>query len=90
MIRLLVLALTLSILASAQVAMGGNGGRVRTPVPKKITRPAVKPAIDEGKRFADAVNRLSPKERKKLAKAMKKMTPDERRQVVASIAKAAK
>ena len=67
-------------LAAAQLAMPGRGPII--PPPKR-TSPSARPSargVSEQQRLAEALNRLTPKERKQLAKTLKRLTPAERRQ----------
>src|SRR5271165_21989 len=61
------------------------------PVPKatRPPTPTARPSSgftgNEQARLADAMNRLTPKQRKKLAKEIQRMSPEERRQLVIAL-----
>ena len=61
------------------------------PVPKVVkpptptTRPSSGFTGTEQARLAEAMNRLTPKQRKKLAKEIQRMTPEQRRQLVIAL-----
>ena len=61
------------------------------PVPKAVrpptptARPSTGFTRTEQARLAEAMNRLTPKQRKKLAKEIQRMSPEERRQLVIAL-----
>ncbi len=66
-----------------QLSLTGKGPR-NPPTPGRRMSPPAKPAAGSAsgdQRLADAIGRLTPKERKRLAKAMKRLSPQERKQL---------
>ncbi len=70
----------------AQVAIG-RSGFTNVPPARKRTTAAAGPAgtSDADKRLADAIQKLTPKDRRKLDKAMKRLSPDQRVQAIAAM-----
>ena len=74
-------------LIPAQLSMG-RPGFTRVPPQKRVASPAKPPAgrnADEQKRLAEAIHRMTPKQRKRFAKAVKHMTPEQRQQFAAIV-----
>lgn len=76
------------VLVPVQLSMGRKvpastlGARKQTRVPAK---PSAGAAQADDQRLAEALRRLSPKERKQLAKAMKRLTPEQRKQLTEAL-----
>jgi hypothetical protein len=65
-------------LVPVQLSMGRK-------VPASTKPASVAAAREQNKRFEEALNRLSPKERKQIAKAMKRLSPEGRAQLAEAL-----
>lgn len=74
-------------LTPVQLSMGRSIPAAPAPV-RRNTVPAKPPgatARAQDQRFAEALNRLTPKERKQLTKAMKRLSPEGQRQLIETL-----
>jgi hypothetical protein len=73
-------AFQLSMERKVPASAFGAGKRASAPA-----KPRGGTAQEEDRRLAEALNRLSPKERERLAKAMKRLTPEQRKRLTETL-----